>query len=200
MTTIHRYTSDYNRIIKMVSDGGDYVWIAYERNSDGNFHIQKVSANALDQVYFDLEVEANSIVDMEANSSQLYVLFANSTYLATYYSSNDPLSDTLNFERPASMREEPVAFIPDYGNDILNILTPGASSATNALVYRFNTNSGFLLETVAIRVNNIRIVEARDISLDANSNLWIVTYTNPTKLVRMWFASGGWKFAFTDIT
>ena len=200
MTTIHRYTNDYPKISRMVSDGGDYVWIAYEKDSDGICHVQKVSANALDQVYFDLEVEAETIVDMEATENFLYVLFANSTYLATMYSANDPLSTSTNFNRPASFVEEAVALSADEGNNRLNILTPGDSSATNALVYRFNTSSAALVETIAVRVANIRIVEARDISLDANDNLWIVTYTNPTKLIRMYFTSGGWHFAFTNIT
>lgn len=200
MTTIHRYTNDYPKISRMVSDGGDYVWIAYEKDSDGVCHVQKVSANALDQVYFDLEVEAERIVDMEANDNQLYVLLGNSTYLAIGYGANDPLTNITTFARPATMLEEPVALCIDDGNDVINILLPGSSSATNAIVYRFNTSSAILIETIAVRVANIRIVEARDISLDANDNLWIVTYTNPTKLIRMWFASGGWKFAFTNIT
>jgi len=202
MTNIIRYSNSYNTITHMVCDGTSSVWIAYAVNNVGVCHLQKVSALDLNQVYFDVSVTANEIINMVICGTYICLLFDNSTptYIGRLYKLTSPSTIKYSLIRQADVDEEPVDLSYSSLDTQVNILLPGESSATNAKIYRYSAISGSYQNTMAVRVGDIGIVDARSITHDSSDNQWIVTHTDPVKLIRMYFESGAiWKFAFTNI-
>ncbi len=203
MTITTRFSFEEPRISHLVVDqDNEYVWIAFTQDSDGICHLKKVSATDFDQVYFDIEIEVDQIIDVKLDSDNgyIYVLYRQpNTYVMTSYSLTNPLTDYTNYSKPYGI---PTPLEMTISAGTAYVLLADSSGGYGARILVFNS-SGVYTETVLLDdllQSAETIYEVSSITSDADDNLWIVTYTNPVKLVRVWFASGGWNMQQTSIS
>lgn len=198
MTTIRRFPSDNERISCQVIDlDNNFLWIAYEQNSDGICIIQKVSAFSPDQVYFTIEREVSKISQLFINDDYIYAIYSDSTLIAEKLSITNPLTSTQVFNRQIDLVEYPIDIIVE-GFQVF-ILTPGEETGENAKVLIYDTDGNFDEEIDLIRTGE-EVLNARSFAMDENGDLWIGTYTDPTNLIRVYQETGGdWNFAITEI-
>lgn len=167
-----------------------YLWQAFDQDLSGNCAIQKVSAFEPSQVFFDFTREVNEIVAMDLNTSNLFVAYNDDSLLGEIISLNNPLTNTTEISIPAGISQIPVSVIVD-GTDLW-YLVPGTVSGTIAKLLLYNT-SGILQQTIELTdINN-----ADSMTIDNNSNIWIVTNTSPSSLIRVYQTSGG-LYTFTE--
>ena len=176
----------------------------YEKDSDDIVHLQKVYLTSLDQVVFDIEITGvNQVIDMAVGNNYVHLLYDNtSTYIGQSYQLSAPSFNRIDYIRDSSFTTEaPVslAFSSVGNNNYFAVLYPGTSSATNAIVALYDDGGDFDI-AVAVRIDDISIVDASSIVADFDEEFWIVTHTNPVKLIRMFYESGAqWKFMFTNM-
>lgn len=164
---------------------GNYIWIAF-LGEDGVVKLRKVSAFNLYQIYFELTPPIDKIVELKTIDTKLYGITEDDTYIAIYYSINNPLSTYSYISIPAGINEYPVGIAVD--TDYFYILTPGDASGENAKIIKYSTASTPVYrQTIDLTTIN----NARSIEIDDNDNLWVVTYESPAKLIKVSEASGG---------
>ncbi len=201
MTTSKRFTFDHPGISHLLVDEvREFVWIAFKKDSDGICHLKKVSVSDFNQVYFDVEIEATSLVDVKLDSTNgyIYVLYPQpSTRILSQYSVNNPFTNVTHYTTPYGIPTPIEMTIADN----IYVLVGDSSGGVNGKILSFS--SGSYNETINLGTllqSSETLYEISSITSDANDNLWIVTYTNPVKLVRVWFASGGWNMHQTSIS
>jgi hypothetical protein len=195
MTIIRRFVANTTKISKiLVDDDSEYLWIAYHRDSSGICHVKKVSAHDIDQVYFDIQISAQSIVDLAIGGSgtqkSLGVLYNDDSRVLTTYATEAPFNTELDFEKPFGIPNPIALTITD---DNIFVLLPGTSSGERARVLIYDLFTEF--DTVIdFDESGESVYDATDIVADSNNNVWVITHTTPTQLIRIWFASGGWRY------
>jgi hypothetical protein len=193
MTQIRQFTQTYPTITKILTDdaSGSYLWIAYDKDTDDICHLQKVSAFDLDQIYYDVEIEAKEIVDLKIYSSYIYVLYNNSTYLASRYSTTNPYTTTtVNFARPVGLAEEPVECT--VMGSYIYFLLPGIISGENAKILRYGITG-----TYNTTIDLSGVTNANSMTNDG-TYIWVISNEDPGKLVRVWYDTT-WLFETTNL-
>lgn len=199
MTIIKRYPFDTTKITHTAVDT-NYVWLAFQKDSDGICHLMKVAHNDFTQVYLDIEIEnIDVILDIKISSSFIYVLFDGSTenLVGKRYSTSNPFSSYSSYTKPYGIPTPLELAVGDY----VYVLLPDASGGVGAKILKYSL-SGTFSETVNINdylESSESVTDVTSITCDDDDNLWLVTYTNPVKLVRLWFASGGWAMQIKSI-
>lgn len=176
---------------QVVDESNSYLWIAFAKNAEGNCILKKVSAFQPNQVFYSLELEVDEIVDMKISGSNIYLAYNDSNYIGAIYSMTSPLTTYLNLNIPSGITEAPVAV--EIDNTTLYYLIPGNTSGTNAKISEFTT-SGTHVENIDLTT----VTSAQSFSLDsATGDLWVVTYTAPAKLVRVYKSGAVWNYTTT---
>lgn len=165
----------------------DFLWVAYEKNSSGKCIIQKKAFGDLSQSYFTIEREVDNIVEMGVNSPNLFVIYEDSTLFAEIFSKTNPLTTTTQISIPAGANENPVDLII---GDYFYVLTPGDISGENAKIFKYNL-SGVLQNTIDLQQSGDTVVNAVSMEIDDVDDIYVVTNTNPAKLIRVSEQSGG---------
>lgn len=191
------YSSDKQITAIAVQEVGNFLWLAFAQNSAGNCIIEKEFAFKPDQTFFSLERSVDKIVSFSIDANNLYVAYNDSTLLGEIISLSNPLTSTTTIARPGGLTENPVDVEVD-GTDLWYLI-PGDASGTNSSIIRYNL-SGVFQETVDLSKSGTIINNAKSFSIDSNSDIWIVTFTSPAQLVRVFEISGGiFEFAVTNI-
>ena len=197
--TINRrfdFSSDKQIPVQKYDSINDYLWLGFAQNSDGNCIIEKAGKFTPTQTYFSLERAVDGIADMDLESTKLYVAYEDSTLLGEIISKTNPLTSTTEISR-GDIVESPIDVLIN-GTDLWFLL-PGSASGTNAQLLRYNT-SGVLQETVDLDKSGLIINDAKSFTIDEDDDIWIVTYENPVRLIRVYEMSGGiYDFESTDI-
>ncbi len=198
MTSIRRfnYSNDKQITSQIVDEIDDFIWIAFAKNSDGNCILEKEAKFFPTQTYFSIERSVDEIVAMDLDSSNIYVAYNDPTLLGEKISKISPLTNTTQISKD-SFIESPVDI--KVNSSDLWFLLPGNASGTNAKLLKYNTSGVFQLEVNLINsfetINN-----AISMTIDDNNDIWIVTHTDPTILVRVFEISGGlFDFSTTQI-
>lgn len=195
--TTRRFVYSSDEQITAIKAESTYLWIAFAQNSDDICILKKVWASSPNQVFFEIEKEVNSIINMDADSTKLYVAYNDTTLLGEIFTLNTPLSSTTEISIPVGVNESPVDVKIDGTN--LFYLIPGDLSGENAKLLRYNT-SGVLQETIDLTRTGEEVLNAKAMTIDANGDIWIITYTNPSTVVRVFeLSGGGYDWTVTNI-
>lgn len=198
MTQIRRfeYTGDKKITTQKADELADFLWVAFAQNSDGNCIIEKEAKFSPTQTYYSLERAVTEVVEIDLDSSNIYVAYNDSTLLGEIISKTNPITSTTEISRGAIV-ESPVDVKID-GSDLWFLL-PGNASGTNAQLLKYNT-SGVLQQTVDLIKSSETVVNASTMTIDDNNDIWIGTNTNPATVVRVFEISGGlFDFEITEI-
>lgn len=195
MTTIRKFNYSEQEVSHILVDttNGEYIWVSFKQDASGNCALQKLSAHNPSQRYFDIDLEVDEIKKLYSSGSYLYVALNDTSLIARKYSKANPLTTSTDFSIPSGIIEAPVDILVD-GSDVF-ILIPGDASGTNAKICKFTT-SGTFVETIDLAT----VQNARSFTIDSNDDIWIVTYTSPVSLVRVYETSGGtYAYSVTNI-
>lgn len=194
--TRFEYSNDKQITAQISDELSDFLWVAFAQNSDGDCIIEKQAPFNPEQTYFSLEKTVDEVVAMDLDSSNIYVAYDDVTLLGEIISKTTPISITTEILRGAIV-ESPVDV--KINDSDLWFLLPGNASGTNTQLLKYNT-SGVLQQTVDLINSSETITEAVSMAIDDNNDIWIVTHTDPTKLVRVFEISGGlFDFSVTEI-
>lgn len=195
MTSIRRfeYSSDKQITSQKADEFNNFLWVGFAQNSDGNCILEKQAFNFPTQTYFSLERAVNEIVEIDLDSSNVYVAYDDSSLLGEIFSKTNPLTSATEVSRGA-IAESPVD-IKINGTDLWFLL-PGNASGTNAQLLKYNT-SGVLQQTVDLnKSGGIIVNNAKSMTVDSLGDIWIATFETPAKIIRVFEISGG-LFDFT---
>lgn len=174
-----------------IDESTSYLWLAFSKNADGNCILKKVSAFQPDQVFYSIEIAVEEITAMKISGSYIYLAYNDSSLLGARYSLTAPLTSYTNFNIPSGITEVPVDILID--DTILYYLISGASSGLNAKIIEMST-SGTVIETIDLTT----VTQATSFALDSvTGDLWVVTYTAPAKLVRVYEIDTVWYYSIT---
>lgn len=190
MTINRRFTYDETKITAIkVDQTTNFLWIAYEKNSDGICVLKKVSGFDPDQLYFDIDdIEVDKIVKIDLDSSNIYLAFDDSTLLGKILDQTNPLTTTTEISIPVGIVEKPVDVA--VNDTDLFFLIPGNSSGTNAKILKYNT-SGVFQETIDLTKTAVEVTNATSFAIADTGDIWVVTFNDPAEYVRVFQVSGG---------
>ncbi len=198
MTSTRRfeYSSDKQITAQIADEIDNFLWVAFAQNNDGNCILEKEAKFFPTQTYFSIEREVDEIVEMDLDSSNIYVAYNDTTLLGEIFSKNSPLTSTIEISRD-SIVESPVDV--KVNSSDLWFLLPGNASGTNAQLLKYNL-SGILEQTVDLTKSSETVVNAKTMTIDENDDIWIGTFTDPATVVRVFQISGGlYDFSVTEI-
>ena len=174
----------------------NFLWVGFAQNSDGNFILEKNAKFFPTQTYFSLERSVDKIIEIDLDSSNVYVAYDDATLLGEIFSKTNPLTSNTEISR-GSIVESSVD-IKINGTDLWFLL-PGNASGTNAQLLKYNT-SGVLQQTIDLIKSSVVVNNAKTMTIDDNDDIWIGTFTNPATVVRVFEISGGlFDFEVTEI-
>ncbi len=198
MTSIRRfnYSNDKQITSQIADEITDFLWVGFAQNTDGNCVLEKQAKFFPTQTYFSLERSVDEIINLDLDSSNIYVAYDDTTLLGEIISKSTPLSITTEISKGASV-ESPVD-VKINGSDLWFLL-PGNASGTNGKLLKYNTSGVFQQEVDLINSSEV-VNNAVSMTIDDNNDIWIVTHTDPTTLIRVFEISGGlFDFSVTEI-
>lgn len=179
-----------------VDDSGQSLWLAFSQDVEGNCVLKKVSAFDPSQVFFSIDIAVSRINRIIVFGTSLYLAYNDTDLLGAKYTLSNPLLTHTDFDRPVGINENPVDVVAT-GSDLFYLL-PGDSSGENAKVINLTT-SGTFVETIDLLKSGNIVTNAKSIAVDTSDNLWIITYTSPTNLVRVYEVLSVWDFTITQM-
>ena len=198
MTTSRRfeYSSDKQITSQIADEIENFLWVGFAQNSDGNCILEKQAKFFPTQNYFSIERAVDKIVEMDLDSSNLYVAYDDATLLGEILSKTNPITTTTDILRGSLV--ESAVDVKVNGSDLW-FLFPGNASGTNAQLRKYDT-SGVFQQTVDLIKSSLVVNNASTMTIDDNNDIWIGTFTNPAKVVRVFEISGGlFDFEVTEI-
>ena len=181
MTQIKKYNLNETQINHFVVDiySGNYIWILFVNR------LKKVSANNPLQTYFNIET-SETLIKGAIYSTSLYVAIDDSTIIGRRFSLINPLTTTLDYNKPVGANESPID-IQITANYVFFLL-PGNLSGENAKIYKFTLNGTYVETIDLVTIQNVSSFVVID-----DTNLWAVTNTSPSELVRI-YNDGSWNY------
>ena len=191
MTIIRRFTSSETRPTAIEYDSG-FLWLAYTLSS-GVCTVQKVLATEPSQIAIDFDVAVNSINDIEAYISYVFLAYDDSTLLGQRYAKTNPSYTPVDYDKPVSVTEEAIACL--LTSTHIYFLTPGEASGENAKIIKFTLSGTFVYIIDLTTVTN-----AKSFTIDSNDEIRVVTFTSPAQIVRVYDLATTPQFSTTSIT
>ena len=190
-----QYTYSENQITAICRDG-DYLWLGFKANS--NAVLYKVSAFDPSVRYFKINIQkSDEITRIKTDGNYIYLTLDSTDYIAARFSKSNPMGSKYYYDIPSGIVEKSVDLaIGSY----LYVLIPGDISATNAKILRFNKTGSDYYNTIDLQKSGDIITDARTICFDDSDNLWVATYTDPIKLVKVFGSEYSWDFSTYEIT
>jgi len=193
------YNFDKNQVTALATDtvNGEFLWIAFAKDATtGKCTLRKVSAHNPNQVFYNINLSVDSIVRLKIKSNSIYVAVEHSTIMGYKILTTNPLTSQVPINRPISIVENPIDIA--VGATYVYYLFPGDTSGENTKIVQVDTD-GVIEETIDLYQSAEIVINARSITYE-NSNLWVITYTDPVDLIRVYQNSGGiWTFSVTSI-
>jgi len=186
---IKTYSYGESEITSMVTDQSGYLWLGFKQDASGNCAFKKVSASNPLQKYFDIDLDVSEIKKGFIFSSYIYVALSDSSLIGKRFSLLNPLTSNSEFNIPSGITEAPVDILA-HGLYVY-FLIPGNTSGTNAKICVFELD-GTYSETIDLTT----ITNAKSFTINTTtSEIWLVTYSSPSKYVRVYQLSGGvWTY------
>jgi len=194
MVTIKKYNYDETQISSILVDesSSNFLWISFLINA-GTCLLKKVNCYNPLQTYYDIDVVADKIVKLFNDTTYLYVAIEYSTILGYRYLKSNPLSTSITYTKPISIIENPIDILTD--STYVYFLIPGIGSGNNTKIAQF-TLGGTFVQIIDL----LLVTDATSFYIDTNGDIWVVTYTDPTQLIRVYdIGSNVWNFTITQI-
>ena len=180
---IKRFTdTTKNKITALLVDNY-YLWKAY-LGADNACKLDKVSVFDPSSIYFNLDITATKIIKISNLGSYIYTLFDDSDYLFARISKSNPIGSKTYITIPTGIIETPVDMDVDATNNYVYILFPGNESGTCSKILQYN-NSLSLVSTIDLDQSVGDVNNAKSIAVDSNGYLWVVTYEDPSRLIKV---------------
>ena len=191
---IKQYNFEKSKITSISKDtyGGDFLWIAFTKHND-TCQIKRVSSYDLNQIFYTSELNVNKIIDILYNNNRLYVLVEDDSLILNNYNRIN-MSLDYSYEKSTEIIEYPIAINKDSNNNIY-ILFPGNISGSHAEIHKLNPITLTLIEKIELS----EIQNVKDMTIDTNDNIWLITYTDPTQLIRVYKDGDNWINQITNI-
>ena len=180
MSIIRKFTYSQAEISDVLRDS-IYLWIAFKTDGS-NCNLKKVYGSSPDQVLYSVDIAVDQIVQMYADTSTIACAVNDSTYIGVGYSKTNPLTTTYTMTKPDTITENPVSVVIDSSSNVY-FLTPGNDSGCDAIVSKFTVSSGIYSHDSNLTLTGIN--NAKDMTIDNNDNIWIITYADPTVLIKV---------------
>lgn len=176
---------------------GDFLWVAFEQDSLGTCPLKKVSAHDHSVVYFDLDIPVDRINRMVQVGNYVFLAVNDDDYYMYRVHVSNPITGQLGFAHPAGVTENPVDVVLDSGS--LWFLTPGDTSGENAKI--IETNSvGTHQQTIDLMESGEEILNAKRLTVASGGDIYVVTYTDPVQVWRVYEISAGfWTMTKDEI-
>lgn len=168
---------------QVIQPVGTFLWVAFAKNSSNNCLIEKQFAFNPTQIYFSLPRAVDAVVDMDINSTHLFVAYDDTDLLGEIISLTSPLTSTVEIEKPVDV-ESPVAVELGIEEDVWFLL-PGSDTGENAQLLRYDLD-GILLDTLDLADTAGTVFDASSFTIDSNGDLWIGTMEAPGNVVRVY--------------
>lgn len=181
----------------VAEQNNNFLWIAFQINSDGDIIILKTSATEPNQIYFEITREFDEVIGLKTDTNNLYAIYKDTNILAEVFNLFNPLTSYTQISRPETINEDPIDFTID--NSYIYILLPGNLSGEIAKILIYDISTKNLQETIELSQSGTDIINAKSISIDDSSNLWVATYTDPVQLVRVYNPGSGYILQITNI-
>jgi len=165
---------------------GEYIWIAF-KGKEGVSRLYKSAIRDPEDIYFEISVPVDKIVAMKADDSYIYLAVEDDICIGYVLNLAIPLSVYYALEKLSGVDEYPVDIAIDE-NLYCYILTPGKDGNIST-VYKYlydGTNEDSIIMDESGKVIN----NASSITCDLSGNLWVVTYEDLSKLVKIYDDSG----------
>jgi hypothetical protein len=169
----NKYLYDQNTISATLINGY-YIWIALEGIS-GISKLLKNSAFNPDQIYFEIDINADKITHMWQDSTYLYLSLDDTDYIGSRLNKTNPTTTISYFAKPGGITEKAIDLIVD--SSYVYFLTPG--SGIDAKIIKMNKSTLEFVSTITLT----GIQNAKAIDIDNTGTLWVVTDTSPVKLI-----------------
>jgi hypothetical protein len=188
MTIIRKYNFNLTEVSAIATDtyNGNFLWIAFKQNDEGNCLLRKVSANDLNQVYFTVTIATNKIKKLYVYSTSIYLLLDDTTLFAKILSLSNPLATGTNISILGGITENAIDCLID--ESYLYFLIPGNLSGTNTKILKYST-AGVYNSTIDLAT----VQNAKSFTIDTSNEFWVVTYDSPSSLIRVYY-DGGWNY------
>ena len=190
---------DYNlrEVSALATDtnSGEYLWVAFKQNSDGDCIVKKVSAHDVSAVYFSFELAVMEVTRIILSGSTYVLLAVNDDTNYIYrYGLFTPLTTETAFTKPVGLTEYPVDVAS--GGGFFWWLFPGTDDGENAAIVK-TTDDGTFSETIDLSISGDIVYDATGITYKSG-DLWIVTNSNPVQLWRV-YKDSTWHANKTDL-
>lgn len=179
---------DYNltEITALEYDSSEYLWIAFKKNSENVCLLQKVSANNIEQVYYEIELEVDNINALHIFGLYIYVAVDDNTNFVYKIHRTSPLTNQTILEIPTGITSSALEILDD-NTDVYFLIND-----TNSKILKYDT-SLTLQDTITLTA----ITNVKSFTIDSNNDIWVITNEAPSKLIRVYEASGGYLFDTT---
>jgi hypothetical protein len=177
------------------TNSGKFLWLGFKKDSNGNCRILKTSASDPNQIYFDVNLAIEAINKIHISGFNLFIAADHAANYIYRYSVFNPIASPVSFTRPAGVVESPVDVVE--GGSSLWWLIPGIASGEVAKIIKTTTLGNFQ-QTITLQISGEEVRNAKSLTY-VSGELWVVTYTNPAKAVRVFQESGGlWTIQVTS--
>jgi len=185
---IRNFNFNQTKINTFIIDtySGNYLWLGFVKDGT-TCNLKKVSANNPLQTYFTLDVAIDTWKKFAIYSQYLYTAVDDSSVIGIRYALTTPLVISTNFTKPDGITEAPIDI--QVTSNYVFFLLPGLISGENAKICKFNL-TGTFIETIDLSL----IQNASSFTVIDDTNLWVVTNTEPTSLIRIW-NDGSWNYS-----
>jgi len=190
-----RYTYSQDQITAIKVDGYN-VWIACNDTST-NCKLLKVDAINPSNIYYEIDVTASQINALALQSTTYIVLALSSTsYIGERISRTNPLISYGYFSKPGGVNENAIDCL--FDSNYYYFLTPGSVSGEIPKILKYNTALN-LSETIDIETSGETIQNVKSFTIDGNGNFWLVTNTDPIRLIKVSKPGAVWVIEAWDI-
>lgn len=181
MSKIRRYTfTGKGKVTALYVDQTNLrLYVAVQNNSGCQLLI-KSATNPNDTLYT-ITVDCDVINGIAGDSSYVYLALDDDTYIGGRVSKSSPTTPTY-INIPSGVNEPAIKVA--LGTYLL-FLTAGDDSNEYARVLRYNSSTLVLVTNYELQGGDGDINYARGMDVDASDNVWVCTYTSPTKLVKI---------------
>ena len=159
---------------------GQFLWIAFE-GSDEECTLYKVSAFNPNQIFYEITVPVTKInrIKPDSNHEYIYLAVDSDNYIGIRYKHGAPLTTYTYIDKPSEISENSVDLEVD--TSYVYFLIPGIASGTNTQILKYERTNHTLDDTFDLTT----IDNCKTMTMDDNENLWLATYTDPCKLIKV---------------
>lgn len=181
MSIVRRYTfTGKGRVTALYVDQASLRLYVGVQNTTGSQLLIKSATNPNDTLYT-IDITCDEIKGIAGDSTHVYLALDDNKSIGCRISKSSPSTPTY-ISIPTLVNESPIRVA--VGAYLL-FLTPGDVSGEYTRVIRYNKTTLALVSNYELQGGSTDITYATGMDVDDSDNVWVCTYTSPTKLVKI---------------